>query len=320
MPHLAVPRKGWENEHLATFLLSRIAFVAHPVTVADDIGSDFFCTLFEPRDQDGTEMLFPLNSFAIQVKSSLGDVPATNKIEYFLKLELPFFIGVVDRSGLCLSLYSGEYLPIMFSHLGRPGQLTMCPVDQEVDGVASAPYDSTPGGACNLRLPVVLKLAAGDDRETLSTIAQKLSQLCSRMHGNISTWKLDEYIFKLGPAGQVEIMAGSGSAQTFRHNFYLRLAEVFYNLEWLLQNRSHDFSAAEFEMYERLYNDLLKSPHDIPSLLPDVYARLRKLVVTFLSGLPNSREPGLVAFPNVGFCLATIPRLVHNANQPWLPI
>src|SRR3989442_8991321 len=79
MPHLAVPRKGWENEHLATFLLSQIAFVAHPLTVADDVGSDFFCTLFEPTAQDGTQMLFPLNSFAIQVKSNRDNVNATNK-------------------------------------------------------------------------------------------------------------------------------------------------------------------------------------------------------------------------------------------------
>jgi hypothetical protein len=55
-------RKGWENEHLASFLLSRIAFVANPLTVADDIGSDFFCTLFEVFNGDS---LFPRNSLAI---------------------------------------------------------------------------------------------------------------------------------------------------------------------------------------------------------------------------------------------------------------
>jgi hypothetical protein len=33
-------------------VLSRIAFMAHPLTIADD-GSDFFCTLFEARDDSG---------------------------------------------------------------------------------------------------------------------------------------------------------------------------------------------------------------------------------------------------------------------------
>jgi hypothetical protein len=82
MPQAAVFRKGWENEHLATFLLSRISFVSQPITVGDDVGSDFFCTLFEARQSDSVEMLFLRNSFAIQVKSSKADVVATNKIEY----------------------------------------------------------------------------------------------------------------------------------------------------------------------------------------------------------------------------------------------
>jgi len=275
--YLAVPRKGWENEHLATFLLSRIAFVSHPVTVADDVGSDFFCALFEPRKQKGKEMLFPLNSFAIQVKSSLADVPATNKIEYFLKLELPFFIGVVDRCRLCLSVYSGEYLPVMFSHLGRPTKLTLCPVPQaKLKG--SGPYDGRPRGPCRLRLPFVVRLVATDDPNTLRNEVRQLTQLCSRMHGNISTWKLDEYIFKLDSAGQVKIMAGERSAQTFRHNLYLRLAEVFYNLEWLLRNRPHEFSVPEFEMYDRLYRDLLEIANDIPVPLREVHERMRELV------------------------------------------
>jgi hypothetical protein len=72
MPHLEKFRKGWENEHLATFLLSRIAFVANPVKVADDVGTDLFCTLFEITEGK----LFPRNSFALQAKSSAGEIDA----------------------------------------------------------------------------------------------------------------------------------------------------------------------------------------------------------------------------------------------------
>ena len=88
MAQLAIPRRGWENEHLATFMLSRISFVAHPITVADDIGSDFFCTLFEPRVEERIERLFPRNSFAVQVKSNFEKISVTNKIDYLLGLVL----------------------------------------------------------------------------------------------------------------------------------------------------------------------------------------------------------------------------------------
>jgi hypothetical protein len=274
--HLAVPRKGWENEHLATYLLSQIAFVAHPMTVADDVGSDFFCTLFEPRERGRKEELFPLNSFAIQVKSSRRKVNATNKIEYLHGLEIPFFLGVVDRSALRLTVYSGEYVPFMFAHLGRPGQLTLHLVEGEV--TASDAYDGIGDGPCNLRLPMVLRLAENDDRETLSANRGKFSKLCSRMHHNISSWKLDEYIFTCAPASSVSIFAGCGSVQRFRNNFYLRLAEAFFNMKWLYENQRNDFSAAEFEIYNRVYWDLLNNGKEIPLVLEKVYKEIRGLI------------------------------------------
>jgi len=126
--HLAAPRIGWENEHLATFLLSRISFVANPTTVADDIGSDFFCTLFESRTENDAEQLFPRNSFAIQIKSKEETIRATNKIQYLDKLELPFFVGVIDRDKLQLRIYSGEYVPILFPLYGAPLELRLSPV------------------------------------------------------------------------------------------------------------------------------------------------------------------------------------------------
>lgn len=42
MGPLRQTRLGWENEQLAHYLLSRFSFVAHPSTVGDDLGSDFF--------------------------------------------------------------------------------------------------------------------------------------------------------------------------------------------------------------------------------------------------------------------------------------
>lgn len=273
MAHLAVPRKGWENEHIATFLLSQIAFVAHPMTVADDVGSDFFCTLFDPRPQGRTQMLFPLNSFAIQVKSSRRNLNATNKIEYLHSLEIPYFVGVVKRSPSRMSVYSGEYLPFMFSGVGPPGKLTLHLVEGEV--TASDAYDGTKDGPCNLKLPLVLTLAENGDPETNG---RELSKLCSRMHHNISSWKLDEYIFKSDHPPSVSIFAGCRSVECFRDNFCLRLAEVFFNMKWLYEKQRKDFSVAEFEMYDRIYSDLLNNGREMPAILGEAYKKLRGLI------------------------------------------
>ena len=68
MAHLASFREGWKNENLARFILSKIAFITHPATISDDIGSDFFCTLFQTRAENGHDYLVPKNTFAIQIK------------------------------------------------------------------------------------------------------------------------------------------------------------------------------------------------------------------------------------------------------------
>jgi len=46
MAHLLRIRKGWENENLARFILSKFSFISQPATIADDLGADFFCTFF----------------------------------------------------------------------------------------------------------------------------------------------------------------------------------------------------------------------------------------------------------------------------------
>ena len=85
---LAVPHKGWENEHLATFLLSRIAFVASPVKVGDDVGTDVFCTLFEVTKHKERDVLLPRSSIAVQIKSNRDPVDVASKLDYLHRLEV----------------------------------------------------------------------------------------------------------------------------------------------------------------------------------------------------------------------------------------
>ena len=278
MAHLARFRKGWENEHLATFLLSRISFVANPVTVADDVGSDFYCTIFESREQGADELLFPRNSFAIQVKSSPAIVQADDKIEYLKMLELPFFLGIVDQHNLRMSIYSGEYLPLLFSQLDPPKNLQLAPSSTEE--IASSQYYKIVGKLNYiLRMPLVLELSGHDSRDEFRRKGQRLCSLCFRMHKNISSVTACEYIFELDESDTVMIMAGEGSAQkTFRRNFYLRLAEAFYNLKWIYESKPQEFSEPEFKMFEACYQDLVSRGTKTPSVLRDIYLELKTLL------------------------------------------
>lgn len=275
MPHLAGPRRGWENKHLAAVLLSRISFIARPYTVGDDIGSDFFCTLFDVSPRGAKEMLFARNSFAIQVKSRRDrSFPFSNKIDYLTKLELPFFLGIVDRNKMRLSIYSGEYLPFLFAEHGTPAALQLVPLSAK--GIAKASYyEKRAGHRIRLRLPFVLHLNLHDDLKTLAAKGKELRTLCSRVHENISARTSCEYIFKLSQSSGVVIMAGPGSARTFRTNFCLRLAEAFYNLHWIRRSRPRQFKMREFLLYEQCYKGLMAQGSEIPRVLRRMYKLLK---------------------------------------------
>lgn len=257
MPHLLTPRKGWENERLAAYLLSRFSFVAQPSSIADDLGSDFFCTIFKILDVSGTDSLIPRSSFAIQVKSSMEDVSVDNKLDYLLGLELPFFIGVVRQSPPEMSIYSAGLLPVLFSELGRPDRLSLAPVAaSEFD--SNAYFEEVRPKEIRLRCPMVVTLSVVDDRSALSTKVDALLAICSRARYNIATRVSEEHIYDVDGKGQHRIIAGLGSVQFFRANFVKRLGEYFYNLLWILNAEPHKFSLGEFRLFESFYSDLEK--------------------------------------------------------------
>ena len=99
------------------------------------------------------------------------------------------------------------------------------------------------------------------------------------MHDNISARTSKEYIFRLGQPGSPVILAGPGSAHTFLNNFCLRLAEAFYNFEWLYNNQRNNFRMEEFGIYEKCYLDLLASGTEIPSILKKIYDQLKQRLI-----------------------------------------
>jgi hypothetical protein len=173
---------------------------------------------------------------------------------------------------LSMTIYSGEFLPILFSKHGTPNVLQLCPED---GAVYDTDYYDDQQGVCKLKMPLVLRLEARDQREDLVKKGERLCSVCSRMLQNVTSRTRHEYIFKL-ENGRDIIMAGSTSFHTFRNNFLLRLAEVFFNLEWIHQSAPEYFRMSEFLLYENCYKELLVADNTgIPEVLNSAYSRLK---------------------------------------------
>lgn len=115
MSHIGSFRKGWESENLARYFLSRFSFIANPSTISDDIGTDYYCTIFIKNKVKKVDYLIPKIFFGIQIKSNFDDIPATNKIDYLSGLQFPYFVAVIDRQKFLFHIFSGEYIPTLFS-------------------------------------------------------------------------------------------------------------------------------------------------------------------------------------------------------------
>lgn len=90
MAHLIKIRKGWQNEYLAEFILSKFCFVAKPLSVGEDIGTDLFCNIYQVVNDI---YLQPRSSFCIQIKSNDRKFDISKNTDYYLNLEIPFFVG-----------------------------------------------------------------------------------------------------------------------------------------------------------------------------------------------------------------------------------
>jgi hypothetical protein len=264
MPHLNATRKGWQNEHLGLFILSKFAFCASPVTVSDDLGSDFFCCLFEIGKLRHTEVVLPLNSFAIQIKSTTASFDVSGKIRYLSELEVPYFVGIIERSTLALSIYSGEYLPLIFPEKGMPKRLRIKLVNRSVP---LSQYNERFGNKkFRILFPRVATVRAGASTTDIRRVVQVLQKLCRRIQGNIATRRSEEHVYSLRGRYPTYIMAGPGSVKVFRDNFYKRLAEVFYNLDWLRRFRRSRLDLNEVQIYDEFIRKLTKHGAKIPLL------------------------------------------------------
>jgi hypothetical protein len=273
--HLAVPRRGWECENLAEFILRKFSFIARPATVADDVGSDFFCVLFETHPAGSSEQLVARNSFAIQVKSNLEPLNVSNKLIYLENLEIPFFLGVVDRKALRLSFYSGEYMPAFFSHKGIPvrERVKVRPCERsEVD--ENDPYPES-RGTYSLMFPRVTEIAAAMEGEELRARVQAVHKTCGHVGANMASRRQEEHLFWDQNRARGTVYSGQGSVAVYRRNLCARLAVAFANLEWIYDNCRDRFDMEEFKAYERFLGDLDRQEIDGAGLAQGYYKRIK---------------------------------------------
>ena len=254
---------GWDRERLAEYILSRFSFIAKPSTVSDDLGTDLFCTLFRLEEKKGIDYPLPLSSFAIQIKSNAQPFDFSANITYLQNLEIPFFLGVVSESTKELSIFSGENLPKFFTHIGPLSKLKIEPLERRSMIV---PYDPMEGCKKDytVMFPKLINIGIDSTKEDLEENVEVLRDLCSLIHRNIATAKIQEYIFEEYDKSSYSILAGPGSVKTFRSNFVKRLAENFYNLEWQYKQysqcniREKEELIKEFKIYEETYLKIQK--------------------------------------------------------------
>jgi hypothetical protein len=262
MAALYGPRLGWENEQLAHYLLSRISFVAHPATVSDDFGVDFYCTIFTVTDLPHPQME-PRLSFAIQVKSSRDDIDASGKVRSFDHLAMPLFIGVVDQEAKSLSIYSAECLPILFAWHGHPEELALrlndglAGLQSAHDAVEVLDPEAEEHKKFRLRCGFVCTLTAEEPRAELDQPRRLLLNVCFRASNNLAAKRLNENLYRW-PDGSPTAFGGSGSAGFFRQHVMERLTEAFVNLKWIAEYKPDQFRADEFVAYERAVNEMAR--------------------------------------------------------------
>lgn len=273
-------REGWQSEHLAKFILSKFSFVAEPSTISDDLGADFFCTLFKIIVEGNNKFLHPRNSFAIQIKSiGKKKIDFSKNWSYIADLQIPFFIGIVNRKNLTLTLYSGEHVQYFFSHKGG-----LKPTWKFFLKLANRKTEKPYGENQNLKesyinFPKIIEIGADFDYIAASRKLDKLFSLCNLIQDNISTKRNEEHTYKLF-SGKSLMIAGQGSAKKYLLNFYKRLGETFYNLEWMYTSNFQNKNSIkrEFGLFKKIFLLLPESNNREYKNLKMRYRQIKRLM------------------------------------------
>ena len=242
-------RIGWENEHLAAAILSKFCFISAPVKIGDDIGTDFFCTLFEQQGED----LIPKNSFMIQIKTSKRNLGKNieKTWELISNTQIPYVLGFINRQDKSLIIYSGESL----CHLAA-----LSPADKKrriilrEDEFKSHLKETKKTVGANFHK--VLEIKIDQDYKNIVGL-DEFKKILERDQKNISRIRNSSTIFEL-PNGKEVIYFGPESAKHHLANFIEAAKETLVNLEKIpIDKRS--ISEQEYTKLEELKEYLKKN-------------------------------------------------------------
>lgn len=242
--HLATFRKGWQGENLARYILSNFTFVAHPSSIADDIGSDFFCTIFNKVSHEKRDYLIPKESFAIQTKSNNKKFSIDGKIEYLKSMNIPFFVGFIDEKKQELNIYSGEYLIPFFADEPEPKKvkINLCQYDAN-----NQPYFKQ-SDTFIVNFPKLVTIGINTDTPSFRDDVNSISEACRTISGNIARRNNGEFIFADSfNRGFILIE----NKQLIKESIDHRLLKVRRELSYIIENNKIDTDLSKYELISK---------------------------------------------------------------------
>ncbi|MCK5050252.1 MAG: hypothetical protein KAS53_00840 [Candidatus Cloacimonetes bacterium] len=259
MAHLKSFRAGWENEHVAKYIISKFSFISSPNTIGDDLGVDFFCTIFDVQMKNKKKYLFPTkNSFAIQIKSNRSDINFTKKINYLYLLHFPFFVGVVSQKKKKLTFYSNIYFDKEITIKWPKEKLLLKLSDEK--RINKPYYYNENKKARILTLQKCAQITFTDDDESIIESVELIKKNCSTMQKNILNRLTEHYVFfNPNTPTQADVVTGKDSYNGIRKHFFNRFGELLSNLEWFLKSNPENQKARhELDYFKEFYNKTIK--------------------------------------------------------------
>ncbi len=236
MPQLKSTHTGWIDENLASYILSRFSFISKPLSIGDDLGTDFICTIF----RENGRLLFPAESFQIQIKSNMKAIKVKDP-HYLEGLTHPYFVGVVNKEDHSLIIYSGECVPHFFSQFG-PGAGDAHPVEiRLVDDRNDRFYNEIPQkrkAQQKMRIMYFYRLCEIEANQSNVVNCNQVDRIideCRLIGLNISKRKNGSYVFHLHDKNMGAIYIGSGSQASHFKNFRDSVEESYFNIDQLIK-------------------------------------------------------------------------------------
>lgn len=275
--HLDSYRQGWQAQNIAKVLLSQFSFLSEPVNIGDDIGSDFYCTIFEKIPINSNKNLLPTNSFLIQIKSagSISELLDISKyLPIFRQMDLPFIIGIVNKKELSMSLFSGELLPHFFALNGDVNCLYAEFIDKpkkRSDGDSWLNYiewwKNISEDKNKLVFPKITEISLFQDEITFQNNVKEFSEICKTISKNLTSFGNQNFIFQDTITKFPIFYTRSSNEWTegIETDIQIRLAEMFYHIFFLSSKGEEEKERSNtlFKIYANLYNQLSLSNQEI---------------------------------------------------------